>query len=124
MQYDTTNGEYTDRMEEYWSPTILSKGFVSVPIKLIECRQALGLSTTEFVVLVTLCSYRYSNRPIWPAVKSISKRSGVDVRSVYRATSRLENLGLIGKERQEGQTTLYDLNPLTEELESLFLTVG
>ena len=117
MLSDKALDVYTNRMDEYWSPGVLSQGFVGVPIWLLESRLFIKLNPSQFLVLITLCSFRYSNQAVFPTVQTISRRCGVDERSVRRATAKMEKLGLINKVRRFGSSSYYDLNPLTETLE-------
>lgn len=104
------------KLEDFWTDETLDDGFVAVPISLIRMRTKMGLNSTEFLVLVTLLSYKYANRPIFPTVATLCSRCGLEERTVRRATSRFENLGLICKGFVPGRSTHYDLSPLVEEL--------
>lgn len=107
---------YSAQLESFWAKDILSRGFVAVPVILLEYREFLKINTTELTVLITLLSFRHGNRPVYPSVKKISERSGVEPRVVYRATASLERKGLLVKDPQPGRTTNYDLGGLVEEL--------
>jgi DNA-binding transcriptional ArsR family regulator len=111
-----THESYSEQLEGFWTDELLKPGFVAVPTLLLEYREYLHLNTTEFTVLLALLSFRHNNRPIYPSIRKISERSGVEARVVYRATSAMEKHGLIYKESRPGRTTNYDLSGLVDEL--------
>lgn len=107
---------YSAQLEDFWTESLLERGFVAVPLVLLEYREYLRINTTELTVLLALLSFRHNNRPVYPSVHKISERSGVEPRVVYRATSSLERKGLVYKEARPGRTTNYDLSGLIDEL--------
>lgn len=101
-----------------WSEQIIGHGFTAVPNLLIEYRHYLGLSTTDFYVLLAIEKYRWDNvQKPWPSLASLAQLTNLSIKTIGRSTRNLEDKGLINKIHRAGTSNLYDLKPLVEELD-------
>ncbi|HEY4964322.1 MAG TPA: helix-turn-helix domain-containing protein [Candidatus Saccharimonadales bacterium] len=107
-----------------WSPEIISKGFTPVPNLLIQYRKYLGMSVTEFYVLLAIEKWRWDNdQKPWPSIKTLVKQTGLSASTIGRATQGLESVGLIGRIHRYNASNLYDMQPLIEELHHIAINV-
>lgn len=108
---------FQNRLEQKWSEQIIGHGFTAVPNLLIEYRQYLGLTTTDFYVLMAIEKYRWDNiQKPWPSLSALAELTNLSTKTIGRSTKRLEDRGLIKKIHRAGTSNLYDLEPLVEEL--------
>jgi DNA replication protein DnaD len=85
----------TERGAAKWGDLALG-GFQVLPDALLVNQVQLGLSATDLVVLVNICSYWWSkDHPPFPRSNTIAERMGLDPRSVQRSISRLRKAGLV-----------------------------
>ena len=109
---------FENTIEAKWTEQIIGHGFTAVPNLLIEYRSSLGLSVTDFYVLVAIEKFRWDNiQKPWPSLKALAQLTGLSERTVGRSTRNLEDLGLIIKIHRTGTSNLYDLEPLVDELD-------
>ena len=95
-------------------------GFSQVPDVLLKAQNALGLSSTELVVLLNInMAWWEADRMPFPSAAGIARRMGLGPRTVERAVNSLVDKGLIRKRSisgQRGRRNVYDLSPLVERL--------
>lgn len=108
---------YNTILEDKWSAEIMDEGFTAVPNLLISKRCDMGISITEFYVIVAIEKYRWDDTKPWPSLEALSRLTGLSIRQVNRATSSLEERGLLGRVRRFGKSNLYDFSPLRDALE-------
>ena len=117
----------TETLEARWGSSITrgATGFTAVPSVLIRYQHQLELSATELVVLLNVITHWWRAEEL-PYVRSttISRRMGVDRRTVDRALQSLEQMGLLRRlapESREGRTTIrrFDLTGLVGKLEQI-----
>lgn len=101
---------------EKWSNYIELLGYTAVPNCLITCQVSIGITSSEFNVLVQILQYRFDDGMPYPSLQSIAKRSGLAVSSVRRNIRTLEEKGLIRRLSRIGSTNLFDVQPLIETL--------
>jgi predicted transcriptional regulator len=101
-------------------------GFALIPDLLIRNQAELGMTATELVVLINVVMHWwYSDRNPFPSSVTIAKRMAMDRRTVQRALSKLEKLGLLGRNlgaqitKTQRDKTTYDLSPLVRRLNEL-----
>lgn len=71
-------------------------GFVAVPMALLRLQTRYDLSATEMLVLINFLAHWWdADRPVFPRSTTIARRMGIEVRTVQRATSKMEKAGLI-----------------------------
>lgn len=107
-------------VEDKWGDAALA-GFMQVPDMLFRQQGALGISSTELVVLLNLCTAWWkADRLPFPSSASIARRMHVQPRTVQAAILGLEKKGLLKRFRisgYSGKRHKYDLGPLKEKLE-------
>lgn len=105
----------------------LDGGFLVLPVLLLKRQKELGLDSTELVVLLNLLAawWEVDKLPYTRAI-TIAKRIGVTARTVQRCLEKLENRGLIlrnrsttGRGAEARMVTEYDLGPTVIKLKQL-----
>lgn len=112
--------EFENGVIDKWSEQIIGHGFTAVPNLLIEYREQLGLSVTDFYVLVAIEKYRWDKRQSpRPSLATLAKLTHLSVRTISRSTQNLENRGLIERTRRAYTSNIYDMDPLVEQLDDI-----
>ena len=110
----------TYAIEEKWGDAALA-GFTQVPDLLFRLQGALGITSTELVVLLNLCTAWWkADRLPFPSSASIARRMYVQPRTVQGAIAGLIKKNIVKKVRIAGIGGVryqYDLSPLRERLE-------
>ncbi len=108
-----------------WGAAI-DAGFQLVPDVLLKNQTRLRISATEMVVLLNLMMHWwYPARHPYPRPATIARRMGVSARTVQRALSRLSELGLVERFKDNSADaggpvlTAFRLTGLVHELEPL-----
>jgi hypothetical protein len=65
----------------------------------------------EKLILLSLADQANDDGIAWPSVKSITKKTGMSERTVFRHLSDLEKLGHIHREQRIGSSTVYHIHP-------------
>ncbi|MCC6940127.1 MAG: helix-turn-helix domain-containing protein [Novosphingobium sp.] len=75
-------------------------GFVAIPMALLRLQSRYNLNPTDMLVLINLLAHWWDpSRPVFPRSTTIAKRMGVDLRTVQRATQKMEKAGLIERSK-------------------------
>ena len=105
---------------------VMDYGFTMVPALLPRAQRRLGLSATEFAVIIQLLDYWwYNNNPPRPSQKELASRLGMEVRSLQRHLKALEVAGYITVLRRShpghngNQPNAYRLDGLVKKLKEL-----
>ena len=120
------NKETVERkMETRWG-SALREGFVVVPRALLNRQADLGLESGDVVVLLNLLAswWEEGNYP-YLAVRTLSTRMGLSLRTTQRSLQRLETAGFLARERMTRGTgqdagavvTRYDLSGTVHRLQ-------
>ena len=109
------------RLTEVWGDAISEgSGFVAIPMSLLRLQSELGISPTDFGVLVNLLAHRWkAGDVVFPRTTTIAKRMGVTSRTVQRSTQRLAKQGYISKVKTTNGMQAYDATPLGKKLARL-----
>lgn len=84
------------------------KAFICIPVELAtETR----LSDAEIRVLLALASHAYKDDTVWPSRARMVELTGLHPSTISAATSRLDELGWIRKERRGYRGAQYTLLP-------------
>lgn len=87
------------QLQKKWGEESLEMGWVSFPSSLLFLQRRFELSAMGLNVLLHLIMHWWdAESPPYPSQESISKRIGVSKRTVQRAITELEDIGLIEKE--------------------------
>ncbi|MBB3938109.1 helix-turn-helix domain-containing protein [Aureimonas phyllosphaerae] len=104
------------RIHTKWGDAAVA-GFQAVPDLLFKHQKTLGITATEMVVLLNvLMHWWYATKKPFPRPTTIATRMGIAVRTVQRAISRLEEIGLLKRVKTEEGTTILDPDPLVDKL--------
>ena len=110
---------------ERWSEEVLEPGFTVIPSVILRAQARLGINAIELAVLLHLIDHWWEDdtKPL-PSKKRLAARLGVSDKTVQRAAKRLDEGGLIRREKRSrgsGSATsnCYDLSPLVEKLKSI-----
>jgi len=95
-----------------WSEQILGYGFTAVPNLLLRHRRAIGLTSTECLVIIAIDSFRWTSQDPWPSLEALSKRCGYSPRTLTRTITSLEEKNVIRRVKRPGTSNSYDLSPL------------
>ena len=95
-------------------------GFQAVPDLLLKNQKTLGLSPANLVVLLNvLMHWWYPGQKPFPRSTTIAKRMGTSPRAVQRSLQRLQQLGLLLREKSEHGPSYLDPTPLVAKLNAL-----
>lgn len=106
--------------EQKWGVDALKNGFQVLPDTLVRSYHRLGLTSTDFVVLLNLSmAWWFPDRQPYPRVTTIARRMGVNVRTVQRSLTAMkakrlltwETIDVGGVRRRK-----YDLTALAEQV--------
>jgi predicted transcriptional regulator len=110
----------TYAIEEKWGDAVLA-GFTQVPDMLFRQQGTLGITPTELVVLLNICTAWWKAEKLpFPSSAAIARRMNVQPRTVQAAVGSLERKGLLVRSRISGLGGVrhkYDLAPLRSRLE-------
>ncbi len=75
---------------------IASTGFVQIPAVLLFNQKKLGLNNTDLLVLFNIMIHWWKiDKPAYPTTETLSKRMGMNKRTVQRAIKNLEKAKLL-----------------------------
>lgn len=107
------------RIYEKWGKAAVA-GFQPVPDLLLKNQVALGLSPTDITVLLNvMMHWWYPEKMPYPRPTTIAKRMGVNVRTVQRSLSAMEEGGIIGRISTKDGPSYIDPEPLVKRLSEL-----
>jgi len=113
------------RAEDRFGKKILAHGYIVVPRLLLHAQARLGVSPTEFNVILHLLEHWWeADKAPHPKIETIARRMDKSPRMVLRYLDALEKRGLIKRiHRYRGQkaqtSSYYNLNGLVAKLEAL-----
>lgn len=101
---------------------VFTDGFLAVPLILLRNLPDIGeygITTTEFVFILQLMSFKWDARSPYPSYKRIADQMGVSKTYTKKIARKLEDKGLLKRRMQEGTTNRYDLSPLFDVLKDM-----
>jgi predicted transcriptional regulator len=111
--------------EVIFGSKVFSHGYTAVPNVLVRAQARLGISTTQFNIVVQLLSYWIDpKRPPFPTKKDLAKRMSITPKTVQTNIAALERHGLIEREQRitpagDYGSNTYRLDGLVARLKSL-----
>jgi hypothetical protein len=109
-------------LNDKWGADIIGHGFTAVPDVMLAHMGELGLTPTEFVVLLQLMRHWWmpGHWP-FPSKRTIARAMGVSDKNIQKVIGRLEARGLLKriarKRAADGNdSNVYDLSPLILKL--------
>lgn len=84
--------------EKIWGSRVYQHGYAGVPSILIRGQERLGLSPTQFNIVVQLLDYWFEpgNKP-FPTKRELAKRIGITAKTVQNNIRELEKAGLLSE---------------------------
>lgn len=109
------------RLSNRWKhPEVFRKGWVPVPVTLLEHTQDLlpGIALTPplLVFLLHLVSHKWDEKMPYPGYRRIAERMGVSVKMARKYAKELEEKGFLKRESRQGDTNIFNLDPLFDLL--------
>ena len=110
-------------IEEKWTSPALEMGWTAIPTSLFFMQAQLGLTPTEFNVLLNIIIHWWGrNDKIYPSQEGIASRIGISKRTVQRTIEQLveKNCLYVTPTKRKGKyngRNLYSLSPLVQSLE-------
>lgn len=117
-----TNKSSTERI---FSRNVTKHGYVALPNILVRGQARLGLTTTQFNILVQLLSYWIDpKRPPFPSKKELAARMGLNPATVRINIAKLEERGLVRREQRktlsgDWNSNVYHLDGLVDALKGM-----
>ena len=111
--------------ERIFGPKVMAHGFVGVPNILVRGQKRLGITPTQFNILVQLLSYYYDpDRPPFPSKRELAERIDITQQTLRINIKALEDAGLLQREQQKTSagdygSNRYHLTGLIEKLKKL-----
>jgi hypothetical protein len=98
-------------------------GFQAVPDLLLKHQTTLGLNPTDMTVLLNiLMHWWYRDQKPFPRPTTIARRMGSTPRTVQRSIAKLQELGILFRERDAKGLPVLDPGPLVDRLGELAKT--
>lgn len=125
-EVDTAEGNRREEKKktsvEKWGFDTIKAGFIFIPSVLARYQHRLGLSSTDFNVLVQLIDHWWEpTSKIFPSKDTLAKRMNVSGSTIQRSIARLEKAGLVKRENRYGgvkqqMSNVYHLDGLVAKL--------
>lgn len=105
-------------VKEKWQGAVNEgSGFVAIPMALLRLQSKYELNPTDMLVLINLLAHWWDpSKPVFPRSSTIAKRMGVDLRTVQRATRKMERAGLIEKNKLPDGKRAFNFDPLARRI--------
>lgn len=97
-------------------PDLGDSGYVQVPNLLIEYQHELGITHSEFVVLLGIMRHGQSKKTSYPGPKRLGSYNGLKKLQIQLNIRSLKKKGIIKIYPRPGTTSIYDISPLKEKL--------
>ncbi len=106
-----------------WGKLVASYGHTAIPNLLIEHVVNLKLSPSEFLIVVCVLKFKWSDEDPYPSADTLSKLSGLAKNTVRTQIRQLKKRGIVKvvrrtSENNAQQSNGYDFTPLRKRLES------
>lgn len=89
------------KLEKKWTPKLMQAGWTVIPSIILEKQHTLKLKPVDVNVLLQLIKHWwFSDNPPRPSKRSIAESMGVSESTVQRSVARMENLGLIRRQKR------------------------
>lgn len=109
-----------------WTPALARGGWTPISDFFLDNFHRLEPAMThgEAMLVVLLMRHKWDDAPPFPGFKSISKRMGISITAARQLARRLETKGYLIREKQQGATNRFHLQPLFQALEALQASAG
>jgi predicted transcriptional regulator len=111
--------------EKIWGNKVYRHGYAGIPSVLIRAQRRIGLSPTQFNIVVQLLDYWFdpAKKP-FPTKRELAERIGVTDKTIQNNIRELEKAGLIHREQRKSAvgdwtSNIYHLDGLIEKVQAL-----
>lgn len=102
-----------------WSPRIALSFFIQIPKLLVLHQADLGITTSEFNLIITIHYYKWTSAHPFASAKTLSNYIGLSEHAIRTNINRLVDKGYLKKiDRGPNKPNAFDFTPLIEILES------
>ena len=102
-----------------WSPRIALSFFIQIPKLLVLHQADLGITTSEFNLIITIHYYKWTSAHPFASAKTLSNHIGLSEHAIRTNINRLVDKGYLEKiDRGTNRPNAFDFTPLIEILES------
>lgn len=125
MTKDTEAEKPKSSTEKIYGPKVMLHGYTALPNILVRAQARLGISTTQFNIIVQLLSYwMYPDNPPFPSKKDLAKRMGITPQTIRINIKALEDAGLIKRQQKitshgDYGSNIYHLCGLVAKIQAL-----
>jgi predicted transcriptional regulator len=125
VRFPARGGKKRSSTEQIWGRRVYQHGYAGVPSILIRAQRRLGLSPTQFNIVIQLLDYWFDPaRKPFPTKRDLADRIGVTVKTVQNNIRALENSGLIYREKRRSaagdwSSNIYHLDGLIQKVQEL-----
>lgn len=102
-----------------WTPKLTQGGWTPVSDYFLESYRRLGLTTPEAMLVIQIMRHKWDEAPPRPSFKTLARRMGISDIAVRGHARQLQKKGCLRRINRVGQSNLFDLTPLFENLERL-----
>jgi hypothetical protein len=115
--------EVSPSIAKRWTPTLIKGGFTPVSTYFIDNyhRLAPTLSSLEAMLVIHLMRYKWDERHPHPTFATLSKKMGVTPTATRNHARSLEKKRFLNRLATQGSPNEFDLKPLFDALERLYL---
>lgn len=111
--------------EKIWGGAVYGHGYAGIPSILIKAQRRIGLTPTQFNILIQLLDYwQEPTRKPFPTKKDIADRIGINPKTVQNNIRQMEQAGLVRREiRKTGagdyNSNIYHLDGLVAKVQEM-----
>lgn len=112
------------RVEAKWGAEVTALGFTAVPTALLDSYKLLGITPSQFLILVNIDSFRWDAKTLpFPSVETLAKRTNMTERNVTRNITALEQQHeLIERIPRHYTSNAYSFDPIKRRLTDIIQT--
>lgn len=97
--------------DHLWGEAVADKGFAAIPNCFFFCKDSLGLSDQDLIVLCYLITRQFGARKPYMSASTVSEHLGKSIGARRASFRSLEKTGFIVRIHREHQSNEYDLRP-------------
>lgn len=125
LDFPSKGGKKRSSTEQIWGKKVYRHGYAGVPSILIRGQERLGLSPTQFNIIVQLLDYWFepAKKP-FPSKRELAARINVTQKTIQKNIRELETAGLIRREQRRSAagdwtSNIYHLDGLIEKVQAI-----
>ena len=116
MKRPTNPEEFS--LASVWSRRVALSFFIQIPKLLVLHQADLGITTSEFNLIITIHYYKWTSAHPFASAKTLSNKIGLSEHAIRKNINRLADKGYLVKiDRGPNKPNAFDFTPLIEALE-------